>query len=135
MRLKGEYANLLLRTAAYRHEYRCRSTGIRPSRLRLYPEEFLRIGLLCPPPEEQTAIIGFPDAVGRCTSARCEAIERQIELLHEYRARLVSDVVTGMLDMREAAANLPVADSIAGPDRSGGNHTEVNSHSTEHRIP
>ena len=100
----------------------------------MYPEEFLRIGLLCPPPEEQTAIVGFLDAVGRCTSARREAVERQIELLHEYRARLVSDVETGKLDMREAAANLPVADSIAGADRSVGNHTEVKSNLTEHRV-
>ena len=131
-RLKGEYANLLLRTAAYQHEYRCRSTGIRPSRLRLYPEEFLRIGLLCPPPEEQTAIVGFLDAGGRRTSARCEAIERQIELLHEYRTRLVSDVVTGKLDVRETAANRPVADPTAGTNRGGANHTETNSHAAKH---
>ena len=55
--LNGEYANLLLRTTAYQNEYVCRSTGIRPSRLRLYPEDFLRIGLLCPPSEEQCSIV------------------------------------------------------------------------------
>ena len=30
----------------------------------------------------------------------------QIELLHEYRTRLIADVVTGKLDVREAAALL-----------------------------
>ncbi len=33
--------------------------------------------------------------------------EREIELLREYRTRLVADVVTGKLDVREAAHNLP----------------------------
>lgn len=35
-------------------------------------------------------------------------LEREIELLREYRTRLVADVVTGKLDVREAAARLPV---------------------------
>jgi type I restriction enzyme S subunit len=34
-------------------------------------------------------------------------LEREIELLREYRTRLVADVVTGKLDVREAAAGLP----------------------------
>ena len=38
-------------------------------------------------------------------------LEREIELLHEYRTRLVADVVTGKLDVREAAARLPEEDA------------------------
>lgn len=34
-------------------------------------------------------------------------IEREISLLREYRIRLLADVVTGKLDVREAAARLP----------------------------
>jgi type I restriction enzyme S subunit len=34
-------------------------------------------------------------------------LEREIDLLREYRTRLVADVVTGKLDVREAAAKLP----------------------------
>ena len=34
--------------------------------------------------------------------------ERLIALLREYRTRLIADVVTGKLDVREAATNLPV---------------------------
>ena len=36
-----------------------------------------------------------------------DSVEREIELLREYRTRLVADVVTGKLDVREAAAQLP----------------------------
>jgi hypothetical protein len=32
---------------------------------------------------------------------------REIDLLREYRTRLIADVVTGKLDVREAAAGLP----------------------------
>jgi type I restriction enzyme S subunit len=34
-------------------------------------------------------------------------LEREIELLREFRTRLVADVVTGKLDVREEAAGLP----------------------------
>jgi type I restriction enzyme S subunit len=40
-------------------------------------------------------------------NAAISRLEREIELLREYRTRLVSDVVTGKLDVREAAAHLP----------------------------
>jgi type I restriction enzyme S subunit len=34
-------------------------------------------------------------------------IQREISLLREYRTRLIANVVTGKLDVREAAARLP----------------------------
>jgi type I restriction enzyme S subunit len=33
--------------------------------------------------------------------------QKEISLLREYRIRLIADVVTGKLDVREAAAKLP----------------------------
>lgn len=40
-------------------------------------------------------------------TAAISRLEREIDLLREYRTRLVADVVTGKLDVREAAARLP----------------------------
>ena len=40
-------------------------------------------------------------------SQSAKAAEREISLLREYRARLIADVVTGKLDVREVAARLP----------------------------
>ena len=40
------------------------------------------------------------------TDTTISRARRQIELLQEYRTRLVADVVTGQLDVREAAENL-----------------------------
>ena len=104
--LDRRYAELMLRSAPLRCEYVRRSTGIRPSRLGLYPDTFLRIRLIAPPPEEQSAIVAF---VARETT-RCDRASKlmteEVTALQEYRARLVADVVTGKLDVRQAAADL-----------------------------
>ena len=43
-----------------------------------------------------------------------DRVQREIVLLREYRTRLIADVVTGKLDVREAAARLP--DKTDAPD-------------------
>jgi len=60
---------------------------------------------------------------GRAATLR---LEREIELLREYRTRLVADVVTGKLDVREAAARLPeeVAPESAEDDTDPSDETE-----------
>ncbi len=105
--LLGEYADLLLRTKPYVSEYVCRSTGIRSSRLRLYPEQFLRVRIVCPPPDEQRAILASVSADTAKTGQAITSTQREISFLREYRSRLIADVVTGKLDVREAAARLP----------------------------
>ena len=43
-----------------------------------------------------------------CIKTDCrEGLRRQIQLVQEYRTRIVADAVTGNLDVREAAAQLP----------------------------
>ena len=106
-RLNHDYLDSLLRTEAYRTNYLIRSTGITSSRLRLYPESFLDIPLLCPPTTEQDAIVEHLERATATTNAVIARARRQIELLEEYRTRLIADVVTGRLDVRAAAAQLP----------------------------
>ncbi|WP_133140653.1 restriction endonuclease subunit S [Legionella genomosp. 1] len=53
------YLDLLLRIEGYRTEFYCNSTGIRSSRLRLYPDKFLSIPIICPPLEEQNKIVNY----------------------------------------------------------------------------
>ena len=105
--LLGEYTDLLMRTRPYVSEYVCRSTGIRSSRLRLYPDQFLRIRIICPPIREQQAILERVVYEAEGTNLAITGTQREIELLRKYRTRLIADVVTGKLDVREAAANLP----------------------------
>ena len=46
--------------------------------------------------------------------------EREISLLREYRTRLIADVVTGKLDVREAAARLPPEPDLSTCDTQAG---------------
>lgn len=60
-----------------------------------------------PPRNEQQQILDFVEEVTKPISNAITRLEREITLLREYRTRLVSDVVTGKLDVRAAAAKLP----------------------------
>ena len=106
-RLSHDYIDSLLRTEAYRTNYLIRSTGITSSRLRLYSESFLDIPLVCPPSAEQAAIVEYLKQAMSTANAAIARAQRQIGLIEEYRTRLIADVVTGKLDVREAAAQLP----------------------------
>ena len=63
-----------------------------------------------PPPSEQRAIIEYLDNATAAIDAAIARARRQVELVQEYRTRLIADVVTGKLDVREAAAQLPEED-------------------------
>jgi type I restriction enzyme S subunit len=60
-----------------------------------------------PSANEQSLILEFIARQCAPSDAAISRLEREIELLREYRTRLVADVVTGKLDVREAAARLP----------------------------
>ena len=88
------YADHLLRMPLYAAEYQRRSTGVNSSRLRLYPEQFLRIPLLVPPPDEQAAIVRFLDwANGRLERA-IRAKRKVIALLKEQKQVIIQRAVT-----------------------------------------
>lgn len=57
--------------------------------------------------DEQRAIAGAVKLRTEEFNRSIDKIEREISLLREYRTRLIADVVTGKLDVREAAAGLP----------------------------
>ncbi len=69
-----------------------------------------RIGsrhIALPPHDEQTVIAQEIEArTADLTTARDRA-RREIDLLREYRFRLMADVITGKLDVRDAAERLP----------------------------
>jgi len=61
--------------------------------------------ILLPPRDEQQRIVEGIDADSAPMDIAISRLEREIELLREYRTRLVADVVTGQLDARHL--NLP----------------------------
>jgi len=63
--------------------------------------------LLWCPVTEQKAIVAHIDKLSAPMATAISRLEQEITLLREYRTRLLADVVTGKLDVREVAAGLP----------------------------
>ena len=95
------YLDYLLRSTPLVQQYKALSTGIRPSRLSLFPDQFLNIKYPIPPIAEQKAIAKYLDnskikveeSISRQTSA--------IRKLEEYRKSIIYNAVTGKIDCRK----------------------------------
>lgn len=99
------FLNLLLGGKSFSDYLEPIFTGI--SVPHLSPEQIKSFVFALPPTDEQDRIIKWiGDKTIRLRSAGAQA-EQEIALLREYRTRLIADVVTGKLDVREAAARLP----------------------------
>lgn len=88
------YLDHLLRIAEYRTEFTCRSTGIRSSRLRLYPDKFLSMCVICPPKEEQRLIAKYLKAQEITIRKLIRNKLRLIELLKEQKQNIIKQAVT-----------------------------------------
>jgi len=67
---------------------------------RLYTDDFGTIIIPWPSTEEQEKIITQAVQIREDLQKTISTIERQIDCLHECRTRLISDVVTGQIDVR-----------------------------------
>ena len=96
--LLPQFADRLLRTPRYAAEYLRRSTGVNSSRMRLYPEQFLRIPLIYPPQEDQAAIVRFLEYANGRLERTIRAKRKVITLLHEKKQAIIYRAVTRGLD-------------------------------------
>jgi type I restriction enzyme S subunit len=65
------------------------------------------VPILIPPLREQRQVLNQIALKTQSIDRAISATEREIALVREYHVRLTADVVTGKLDIREAAAQLP----------------------------
>lgn len=88
-----EYLDLLLREHQLVDVYHSLSTGIRPSRLRLYPDVFLTIDFPVPPRDEQDQIVRFLDwkisEINKLIGIR----KKEIQELEELKAHAIDKTV------------------------------------------
>ena len=106
------YFNQLFRTISFAKEAERNSYGIASDMWSLRPEHFKLIRSCLPPPNEQVAIQEYLTSTCDVIDTAIDRATREIRLLEEFRTRLVSDVVTGKLDVREAASDLPEIDPL-----------------------
>lgn len=94
----GKYFAYLFRSSTWRYQIRKRVNGVKVFSI---TQKILgSANILIPPKNEQAEIVEYLDDIcGRIDSIIAN-IYKRIDLLHEYRIRLVSDVVTGQIDVR-----------------------------------
>lgn len=105
--VEAAYYDHLFRTDIYKQQVNRNSRGIVSDRNRLYWDAFKRMASPYPPPHEQKRIVEYLQAASARIEAGVAGARRQIALLREFRARLNADVITGKIDVRDAAAALP----------------------------
>ena len=80
----------------------------------LNPTRYGRLPISLPGTAEQETAIAFIGGNVSKMDGAVESANREIDLLQEYRTRLIAYVVTGKIDVREAAAGLP--DEVKEPE-------------------
>jgi type I restriction enzyme S subunit len=88
----------------YRHQVEQAISGAEGMANNLPSSSLRDFSFAIPPREEATAIASRLDGETAGMQTAISRLEREIKLLREYRTRLVADVVTGKLDVREAGA-------------------------------
>jgi type I restriction enzyme S subunit len=101
-----EYYSHLLKSRAYISALRATSDLVRDGQALRYAN-FGKVPLPLPPVEDQERLARRISSSVADIDKAVVAVEAEIALLKEYRMRLISDVVTGKLDVRAEAASLP----------------------------
>ena len=96
---------------------------------KLTKDRIMGIAIAVAPASEQAAIVEYFTEKTAPLRAAIARTEREIALMQEYRTRLTADIVTGKLDVREAAARLPEVKSDQSDesdlsDETGDSHLE-----------
>ena len=89
-----EFLNLLCRLPSFVYEYRRRAQGPTRARVRLLPEDFLDLPILCPPLAEQRLILEHLRRQGEELNRLVANKHKTIALLREQKAAFIHGVVT-----------------------------------------
>lgn len=105
----------------FQNQLLCRGTGSTAQGIKA--SKLPQLQILCPPLTEQMEII---DKIGQETAALGKSIDRtvrEIDLIQEYRTRLIADVVTGKMDVRHLKM-ASIEESFEPKDPDEGLHDE-----------
>lgn len=103
--VEPEYLFLLLGGHLTRERVKRMVAGTTYPNLRV--GEYVSAVLPLPPLDDQRSIIAALASDTKAVDQAIDTASREAFLLREYRTRLIADVVTGKLDVREAATQLP----------------------------
>jgi type I restriction enzyme S subunit len=106
-----DFFTYVLKSREYVGALQCTADFIRDGQ-DLTEANFRKVDLPLPPKAEQSSISEFIQNATSCLIHDASRLECEVDLLREYRTRLVADVVTGKLDVREVATRLPDEDLL-----------------------
>jgi type I restriction enzyme, S subunit len=112
--LDSSFALYAIMSPYFQHQLLQRGTG--STALGIKASKLPQLKILCPPLAEQKRILHHLDQTNSTLDTTITRAQREIDLLTEYRTRLIADVVTGKVDVREVATRLPELDPLAGVD-------------------
>ncbi|MBR4712332.1 MAG: restriction endonuclease subunit S [Paludibacteraceae bacterium] len=92
------FLHYLYKTPLYLSEFARHSTGVVPSRWRMYTDDFGQVLTLLPPKSEQDAIVSYLDTVTSKIDAAIAQQQKMIELLNERKQIIINNAVTKGLD-------------------------------------
>lgn len=95
-----EYFSLAIRSKTYVDFFACWSKGIRVGQWDLEPIALKSVPFLEPPVKEMHEIVDYVKDKTKKIDTMIEALTAEINRLTEYKQRLISDVVTGQIDVR-----------------------------------
>ena len=101
----SEYIFQFTKTQAF-HEF-LRVMAISSTIENVNADKYANAQIPLPTLPEQQAITGYVEQTTDSIDYAIARTRRQIDLINEYRTRLITDVVTGQLDVRDAAVELP----------------------------
>ena len=103
-----KYLVLLLRSSPSRAQIESSTSGASSSMQNIGQSVLKNLWVAVPPVSEQLDIVAQIEAETQPLTAAIGRLEREIEPLREYGTRLVTEAVTGALDVRNAARHMPV---------------------------
>lgn len=95
-----EYFHYAIRSKVYVNFFAQASDGIRVGQWDLSMSKMKDIPFILPPEDEQAEIVKHIPAQIEIIEKAISTIQSQIDTLHEFRTCLISDVVTGQIDVR-----------------------------------
>lgn len=96
-----EYFHYAIRSKVYVNFFAQASDGIRVGQWDLSINKMKEIPFIVPPADEQKAIVEYIPVAFAKYDAAIEKLTEEVEVLHELRNKLISDVVTGQIDVRD----------------------------------
>lgn len=96
-----EYFHNAIRSKVYINFFAQASDGIRPGQWDLQMDKMKEIPFIVPPEDEQIQIVEYIKAAQQKYQSAIERLKAEIDALEEFKTHLVSDVVTGKIDVRD----------------------------------